>query len=92
MPSYLFLSSFALYFVGSRCESCQSLFLVPAYFDPSSGYWSLIDNMGVGGIAVMNPNSGPTTSAIESYVAAVDSANSAGIVVIGMNALFLVAF
>jgi hypothetical protein len=60
--------------------------LVPAYFYPAgNSYWSELDNAAhqIGVTAIMNPNSGPGSSADANYAAAVNSLQAAGGRVLG---------
>lgn len=70
--------------VGAAAQpaAAQSM-AVPAYFYPGS-YWTQLDGAGSGvGLAVMNPDSGPGAAPDPNYVSAVNSAEAAGIRVVG---------
>jgi spherulation-specific family 4 protein len=58
---------------------------VPAYFYPGPGsYWTRLEHARTGiALAVMNPDSGPGTGPDPNYVRAVQSAEAAGITVLG---------
>jgi Spherulation-specific family 4 len=58
---------------------------VPAYFYPGSGsYWTQLEHARTGiALAVMSPDSGPGTGPDPNYVRAVQSAEAAGITVLG---------
>lgn len=72
---------------GGTTTSSKLGLLVPAYFDPTADQkdWNtLISAAGQTSlIAIMNPNSGPGTSANQAYVNNVNSINSAGGKVVG---------
>jgi Spherulation-specific family 4 len=55
---------------------------VAAYFYPGP-YWTQMNQAGAGAIAVMNPNSGPGSGPDSNYVSAVQSAEAAGVTVVG---------
>ena len=59
--------------------------MVPAYFDPSSGYWNPLDYAAsrVPLIAIMNPYNGPGASRNQAYVAVLANLHQAGGKVIG---------
>ncbi len=68
--------------VAAQAAVAQTI-AVPAYFYPGS-YWTQLDQARSGvGIAVMNPDSGPGAGPDPNYVAAVQSAEAAGITVVG---------
>jgi hypothetical protein len=54
--------------------------MVPAYFDPSSGYWNSLDYAAsrVPLIAIMNPYNGPGASRNQAYVTALTNLHQAG--------------
>jgi len=67
---------------AAQAAAAQTM-AVPAYFYPGS-YWTQLDQAGSGvGVAVMNPDSGPGAGPDPNYVAAVRSAEAAGITVVG---------
>ena len=67
---------------AAQAAAAQTM-AVPAYFYPGS-YWTQLDQAKPGvGVAVMNPNSGPGSGPDPNYVAAVKSAEAAGITVVG---------
>jgi len=71
-----------LIFAGSA--GAQSM-AVPEYFYPggSTDYWAQLDQAGPGALAAMNPNSGPGSAPDPEYVSAVESAEAAGVTVVG---------
>lgn len=70
--------------LAAGAAAAQSI-AVPAYFYPggSPNYWSQLDQAGPGALAVMNPNSGPGSAPDPNYVSAIESAEAAGITVLG---------
>jgi hypothetical protein len=67
---------------AAQAAAAQTM-AVPAYFYPGS-YWTQLDQAGPGvGIAVMNPDSGPGAGPDPNGVGAVQSAEAAGITVVG---------
>ncbi len=67
---------------AAQAAAAQTM-AVPAYFYPGS-YWTQLDQAKPGvGVAVMNPGSGPGSGPDSNYVAAVKSAEAAGITVVG---------
>ena len=68
--------------VAAQVAAAQTM-AVPAYFYPGS-YWTQLDQARSGvGVAVMNPDSGPGAGQNPNYVGAVQSAEAAGINVVG---------
>ena len=68
--------------VAAQAAAAQTM-AVPAYIYPGS-YWTQLDQAKSGvGVALMNPNSGPGTAPDPNYVGAVQSAEAAGITVVG---------
>ncbi|MEV6850265.1 spherulation-specific family 4 protein [Actinoplanes sp. NPDC051411] len=55
---------------------------VPAYFNPSSAYWTQLTQAKVG-VAIANPNNGPGTAFDQGYANAIRAAANAGVRVIG---------
>ncbi|HEX3801191.1 MAG TPA: spherulation-specific family 4 protein [Verrucomicrobiae bacterium] len=73
------LLSAAMWFTpGAHSESLG--IMVPAYFSPSSGYWSSMNYAAsrVPLIAIMNPDNGPGTSPSSSYVNVLAQLHSSG--------------
>jgi hypothetical protein len=57
---------------------------VPAYFGPSSSYWTQLDQSGSAvGVAIANPNNGPGSAFDQGYADAIQAATSSGVQVIG---------
>ncbi|MCU7728927.1 spherulation-specific family 4 protein [Actinoplanes sp. KI2] len=57
---------------------------VPAYFSPSSSYWSqLTQGAPAVGVAIANPDNGPGTAFDQGYATAIRAAANAGVRVIG---------
>ena len=57
---------------------------VPAYFNPSTSYWTQLDQSAPAvGIAIANPDNGPSTAFDQSYANAIQAATAAGVKVIG---------
>lgn len=58
---------------------------VPAYFTPSSGYWSqiIIDSPPVSGYVIMNPDSGPGGAYDATYAPVIAATQAAGLKVLG---------
>jgi Spherulation-specific family 4 len=80
--SWLVLVAVLISGAAAQAAAAQTM-AVPAYFYPGS-YWTQLDQAKAGvGVAVMNPNSGPGSAADPNYVAAVKSAEAAGITVVG---------
>jgi len=68
--------------VAAQAAAAQTM-AVPAYLYPGP-YWTQLDQAGSGvGVAVMNPDSGPGASRDPNYAAAVQSAEAAGVTVVG---------
>lgn len=57
--------------------------LVPAYFAPGAQWTRMCATLPSGSIAIMNPASGPGTTASAAYAAAVDDCRAKGVTVIG---------
>src|SRR5689334_22388288 len=55
---------------------------VPAYFAPSSAYWTQLTQAKVG-VAIANPSNGPGTAFDQGYANAIQAAANAGVRVIG---------
>eukprot|EP01041_Mallomonas_annulata_P006787 gene6787-13746_t len=74
-----------LYDCGTASD-CQKVF-APAYFYPSlwepSDYWYTLLASSRGGIAIINPENGPTNTIISEYKTAVNYAKKSGITIIG---------
>ena len=58
---------------------------VPAYFTPSSGYWSqiIIDSPPISGYVIMNPDSGPGGAYDATYAPVIAATQAAGLKVLG---------
>ncbi len=80
--SWVVLAVLLMSGVAAQGAAAQTM-AVPAYFYPGS-YWTQLDQARSGvGVAVMNPDSGPGAGQNPNYVGAVQSAEAAGINVVG---------